>query len=107
MNYLRTAAPKPSVFLDCNGDRAVPFPGCKEVFISDSLLFEVTFRMLHLNEWDSIRASVIALMRRFSHADLAGRVLELSRSDFASHPTGTPRGADARGAGGYTGASAN
>jgi hypothetical protein len=55
-----------TLFIDCNGDRAVLAPSCKEVFSSDGLVFEVTFGKEHLSEWSSIQTAIISLMRRFA-----------------------------------------
>lgn len=59
-------SPPPSeVFLTCNGDGAVPYPGCDEVFRADGLLFQVSFRKPHLREWKRIRVEAIKLVAKF------------------------------------------
>jgi hypothetical protein len=60
---------EPPLFVRCDGDTTVPFPGCSEVFEANGLLFTLTFRKEHLHEWAEMRDASLKLLDRFANAD--------------------------------------
>ncbi|MEJ0076817.1 MAG: hypothetical protein WDO17_15475 [Alphaproteobacteria bacterium] len=55
----------PPLFLTCDGDKAVPYPGCKQTFSEDGLLYEIDFGKQNLPKWVDIQQRAVELMRKF------------------------------------------
>ena len=54
-----------STYINCNGDTHGSSPGCSMHFVDDDLLYEVTFRKIHLADWQKIRSAMIDLVQGF------------------------------------------
>ena len=59
------ASPPGTLFIDCTGDKAVPFPSCAQHFSYDNLTFVVSYGKSHLRDWAAIRDATIELFKSF------------------------------------------